>query len=178
MKIFVTSKNPVKISATRQGFKKVYPKKLIQIESEKVDSGVSNQPSSDEETLKGALQRTENALREYPNHDFYVGIEGGIEEKNNHTFSFAWVVIRSKKMIGKARSISFLIPNQAVKLIYQGKELGEAMDMIFGKTNIKHQEGAIGILTHGLIDRTDLYTPVIISALIPFENLELFKENN
>ena len=48
------------------------------------------------------------------------------------------------------------------------------MDEIFGKKNSKQQEGAIGILTDGVIDRTKLYTPAVIAALIPFKKKNLY----
>ena len=177
MNVLVTSKNPVKIRATRDGFEKVFPDKILILESTKVDSGVTAQPTSDKEALKGALVRTKNAMRLYPHFDYYVGIEGGIERGYGSTLSFAWVVVRTEKRIGKARSMSFIIPDSAAMMINEGKELGEVMDIIFRKQNIKQKEGAIGLLTKGIIDRTALYIPAVVCALIPFISESFFPIN-
>ena len=54
MKVAVCSTNPVKIEATRQAFAKVWPKEKWEIISVEVESGVSNQPMSDKESIKQA----------------------------------------------------------------------------------------------------------------------------
>jgi non-canonical (house-cleaning) NTP pyrophosphatase len=41
-------------------------------------------------------------------------------------------------------------------LVESGKELGDADDIVFGKSNSKQQNGAVGILTHDIITRTAL----------------------
>jgi non-canonical (house-cleaning) NTP pyrophosphatase len=58
--------------------------------------------------------------------------------------------------------------------VRQGKELGEADDQVFGRHNSKQQEGAIGLLTGRVIDRTALYEEAVVMALIPFKNPTLF----
>ena len=40
--------------------------------------------------------------------------------------------------------------------------------MIFGRTNSKQGNGAIGILTNDLVTRTDLYEHAVLLALAPF----------
>jgi non-canonical (house-cleaning) NTP pyrophosphatase len=61
-------------------------------------------------------------------------------------------------------------------LIRQGKELGEADDIVFSQNNSKQANGAIGILTGDVIDRTSLYEHAVILALAPFKNLELYQQ--
>jgi non-canonical (house-cleaning) NTP pyrophosphatase len=55
-----------------------------------------------------------------------------------------------------------------------GLELGEADDRFFNRNNSKQQDGAIGILTDGRIDRKELYRPGVIFALIPFIRPDLY----
>jgi len=76
--------------------------------------------------------------------------------------------------IGKGRTGLFFLPPEVAKLIREGKELGEADDIVFGKTNSKQANGAVGLLTHDLIPRADYYEEAIIFALIPFRNKELY----
>jgi non-canonical (house-cleaning) NTP pyrophosphatase len=59
-------------------------------------------------------------------------------------------------------------------LIQQGKELGEADDIVFNQSNSKQANGSIGILTGDVIDRTALYAHAVILALVPFKNPELY----
>lgn len=174
-KIVIASKNPVKIDATLNGFQKMFPNEQFEIEGVSVSSGVSNQPKSDSETFSGAWNRADNASKEKTDADFYVGIEGGIEEKNSDMEAFAWVVIKAKENgFGKSRTGTFFLSSQIAELIKQGKELGEADDIVFVRTNSKQENGAVGILTDNVIDRTKLYTEAIVLALIPFKNKKLY----
>jgi non-canonical (house-cleaning) NTP pyrophosphatase len=59
-------------------------------------------------------------------------------------------------------------------LIDTGKELGEADDIVFGHTNSKQKNGAVGILTGNVIVRTSYYTEAVILASIPFKNAEIY----
>ncbi|MEA2092741.1 MAG: DUF84 family protein, partial [Patescibacteria group bacterium] len=55
-----------------------------------------------------------------------------------------------------------------------GKELGEADDIVFQRNNSKQENGAVGILTGDVVDRTKCYTEAVILALIPFKNVNLY----
>jgi non-canonical (house-cleaning) NTP pyrophosphatase len=59
-------------------------------------------------------------------------------------------------------------------LIRQGKELGEADDIVFGRNNSKQENGAVGLLTGDVINRAQLYEMAVILAFIPFKNLDLY----
>ena len=87
---------------------------------------------------------------------------------------FAWIVIKSNKCYGKSRTGTFFLPKQIVDLIDEGKELGEADDIVFQQSNSKQKSGAVGILTNNVIDRTKYYTEAVIFALIPFKNTDLY----
>jgi non-canonical (house-cleaning) NTP pyrophosphatase len=138
-----------------------------------------------------------------PEADFWVGIEGGVQECAfpdcaDEMMAFAWVVIlkddaakeqRGGKMktpstaqqsaqgamIGKGRTGTFFLPKAVVRLVRQGMELGEADDAVFGRSNSKQENGAVGILTGDVIDRARLYEQAVALALIPFRNQELYR---
>lgn len=173
-KIIVASHNPVKLNATLEAFKMVFKDTDFDIKGVSVLSNVSDQPRSEKETMKGALNRVNNAFKQYKGADYWIGIEGGIQKYGKEMIAFAWVFIRDNKRIGKGRSASFFLPNKIVDLINEGKELGDADDIVFGKTNSKQKNGAVGILTKDIITRTTYYIPPIILALIPFTNKELY----
>ena len=88
--------------------------------------------------------------------------------------AFAWIVIRSHQQLGKARTGTFGLPPTVADLVRQGKELGEADDQVFGQTNSKQNDGAVGLLTDNVIDRMQLYEHAVILALIPFKNEALY----
>lgn len=174
MKIIIASQNPVKINAALGAFQKMFPDKSFEIEGVSVPSEVSNQPKSDQETLKGAWNRVENASKQTSG-DFWVGIEGGIEQKGVEMESFAWVVIKSKEgIVGKGRTGTFFLPPKIIDLINEGKELGEADDILFERKNSRQANGAVGILTSNVVDRTSYYMEAVVFALIPFKNKSLY----
>ena len=174
-KIVLASKNPVKMRAALTGFQKMFPDVPFEIEGVSVASGVSDQPMSDIETLHGARRRVENAQTEYPDADFWIGIEGGIEEKHHEMEAFAWIVVHDKDGgVGKGRTGSFFLPPQVAALVREGKELGDADDIVFGKTNSKQENGAVGLLTDNVIHRAGYYTETVVLALIPFKNRHLY----
>jgi len=173
-KIIVASKNPIKINSVKLGCKKVFPHLDFECEGVAVPSDVSDQPMSNQETLQGATNRATHAKNNFPNAKYWVGIEGGIERIGEEMMAFAWIVILSKDKMGKARTGTFFLPPKVVELINQGKELGEADDIVFGHSNSKQKNGAVGILTGNLTDRTQFYVEAMVLALIPFLNKEIY----
>jgi inosine/xanthosine triphosphatase len=174
-KIIIASKNPVKINAALCGFKKMFPKGDFEIEGVSVASGVSDQPLTDAETFKGAFNRVENAFKAKTDADYWIGIEGGVEEKNSEMEAFAWIIVKSKDgKIGKGRTGTFFLPPKIVELIRQGEELGKADDIVFKRKNSKQENGAVGILTEDVISRTNYYIEAVVLALIPFKNPDLY----
>jgi inosine/xanthosine triphosphatase len=175
--IVLASQNPVKVRATLNGFKRMFSGITFEIETVAVSSNVRDQPLSDTETLQGALNRARNASLLKPHAEFWVGIEGGIEDINGELAGFAWVVVLSAKRIGKGRTAAFILPQKVTDLIRQGLELGEADDRIFQRSNSKQDNGAVGILTADVIDRCALYEQAVIIALIPFKNPAFYPEH-
>lgn len=174
MKIIVASKNPVKINTTLDGFKKMFPEQEFEIEGVSVPSGVADQPKTDKETFEGANNRSLTAKQQFPNADFWVGIEGGIEDTGTEMTSFAWIVIQGRNLTGKSRTGTFLLSPKVAELIRSGLELGDADDKIFGMKNSKQQNGAVGILTKDLLTRQSFYEVSVILALIPFKNSDIY----
>ncbi|MDD5265000.1 MAG: inosine/xanthosine triphosphatase [Candidatus Bipolaricaulis sp.] len=172
--VVVASTNPVKLEATRSGFRRALPNETIQVIARAVPSGVGCQPFSDGETLAGAEERAHSARVLVPDATFWVGIEGGVEERDVRLAAFAWVVVLSADRVGRARTGTFFLPDTVAALVRQGVELGEADDRVFGRTDSKRDVGAVGLLTGGVIDRTALYEHAVVLALIPFRNAALY----
>jgi len=176
LKVVVASKNPVKIAAAVKGFKEMFSNCLIEVSGISVPSGVPDQPMSSDEALAGAFNRANNASLAETNADYWVGLEGGVEETGGEMQSFAWIVVKDRKgNYGKGKTGVFVLPPKIRELIKQGLELGQADDVVFGKTNSKQENGAVGLLTDDAIDRASFYTQAVIFALIPFRNQQLYE---
>jgi len=169
MDIVVASLNPVKIDAVEQAFTMQFSSATFNLIPIDVESGVNDQPESDQETRRGARNRVEEASRAYPDADYWVGLEGGVESIDDQLMAFAWMVVLGKnKKVGEARSVTLPLPPAVKDLIDDGVELGEANDQVFGTTNSKQKGGAFGLLTDGRYTREFIYSQTLIFALIPF----------
>lgn len=174
MKVAIGSTNPVKIKATEEAFKKVWPEKKWEVVGLDIPSGVSNQPMSDTESIKGATNRAKGAL-EKSKADFGVGIEGGLTQIENMWFDTAWVVIFDKNgKRGIGSTINMPTPKSFIKLVEKGMEIGHIDDEVFKRQNSKHAEGHYGLMTKGLITRQDGYVHGVIAALTAFMHPTLF----
>jgi inosine/xanthosine triphosphatase len=175
--IVIASKNPVKISAVRHAAGKMLGTHW-EIVASSGASGVSDQPMTSRETLLGSRNRVADVRIKHPEADLWVGIEGGVEDDDLGLAAFAWVVVESPLRTGTGRSASFYLPEAIACLVRQGVELGEADDRIFGRTNSKQQDGAIGILSAGALDRAGLYEHAVIAALLAIVNPQLYPPVN
>ena len=174
-KIIVASKNQVKIDAASAGYKMMFPADPFEIAGVSVPSGVADQPMGDEETWLGARNRCDNAAKEAPNADYWVGIETGIEEIKGSLWVFSWMVVKSKEnKYGAGRSASFAMPEKIATLVRQGTDMGKADDTVFQRENSGQQNGTVGILTGNAITRATFQAPAVAFAFIPFKNPELY----
>ena len=173
-KVIIASRNQVKVNAAKIGFEKMFPDESFEFEGVSVPSDVSDQPMNDQETMTGAINRAENAKKNFSSADYWVGIEGGLEKRQDEIEAFSWVAIRSKDKHGKARTGTFFLPKKIVELIDAGKELSEADDIVFERTDSRQKNGAVGILTGNIIDRTKYCAEAVILSLIPFKNPDIY----
>ncbi len=176
--ILVASQNPVKIAAVLEGFRRMYPQETFNVQGVDVPSGVSAQPMSDDETRQGARHRVTRAVEMYPQADYWVGIEGGLHPDGETFLALAWVHVRTADgRHGEARSGAFHIPPPVAALVRQGMEMGDADDIVFGQSNSKQKNGAVGLLTENAVDRTRFYEQAVILALIPCKNAALWERD-
>ncbi len=168
MKVAVGSKNKVKIEAVKNAFEALWPDKKWQVEGVDVSSGVSDQPMSDEESIKGAGNRARKAIKEI-NADYGVGAEGGLQKTGEHWLDSGWIVVVDKQgNEGVGSTVKMIVPEKMMKLIHDGQELGIACDIIFDMTDAKQGVGHFGLMTKNQITRTSGYKDGVIAALSYF----------
>ncbi|EOV0918604.1 inosine/xanthosine triphosphatase [Vibrio parahaemolyticus] len=172
-KVVIASLNPAKINAVKSAFQSAFPQQSFEFVGISVPSEVADQPMTNEETHRGALNRVKNTKVEMPTADFYVGLEAGIEGN----VTFAWMVIESDTHRGESRSASLMLPPEVLAQLADANELGDVMDKVFGTENIKQKGGAISLLTQNQLTRSSVYHQALILALIPFTNPDHFPAN-
>ncbi|EGX96837.1 NTPase [Cordyceps militaris CM01] len=175
--VIVASKNPLKALATEDGFNKMFPDGRFTFEAVSTESGVAVQPLSDEETLRGAVNRARNARALAPAAEYWVGLEGGVQhavDGGEEVLAFAWIaVLHRDGSLGRARTATFFLPRETTRLLRDGLELGDADNVLHGRTNSKHETGTVGILTGDVVTRRSYYAEAVVLALIPFKNKQL-----
>ena len=172
--VVVGSRNPVKISCTEDAFHSAFADQFL-VQALNVDSGVNQQPFGDAETYLGASNRASNCKLAFPEADYWIGIEGGVDEIGEDLIAFAWIVILDHTgKVGRAKTSAFFLPSVVAELVRKGTELGEANDQVFQEENSKQQGGAIGLLSRGLVNRKDLYKQAVLLALIPLLRKDLY----
>jgi inosine/xanthosine triphosphatase len=168
----VGSKNPVKLAAARAVIGRLTPG--ARVEPVSVASTVRDQPFGDEETIRGALARARGA-REAVAGELGIGIEGGVVDADGSMRTCAWAaVVDVTGREGVGGSLAMPLPERVAQLIRDGFELGEAMDRLTGEHNTKQRQGAVGILTAGLVDRQAAYEVILSYALARFLTPELW----
>lgn len=157
MIVAIGSRNPTKVRALQQ----VVREMGFEVVAKSVASSVSSQPLSDLETMQGAINRAEEVLKVTDCH-IGIGLEGGITEVGSSVFVCNWgALIDSTGLKCVASGGLFELPADIRKEVNAGQELSEVMEKYTSATNIGSTEGAIGVLTNGLVTRQEVYELVI-----------------
>jgi inosine/xanthosine triphosphatase len=171
LRVRTGSTNPVKVEAVRTVFEKLFKK--VVVDSVEVDSGVGKQPTEGD-VLRGARRRAMIALEGY---DLGVGIEAGVYQGDDGLYDVQQCVIIDK--LGKAthgHGMGFRYPPEIESRVREGMSVGEAVDEIFKTVGNGHKDGAIGILTNGLLKRKELTEQSVIAAMVPRIRKDLYSE--
>jgi inosine/xanthosine triphosphatase len=173
MKIIVGSKNPVKVHATEVALTQVLNTEELSVTGLNVSSGVPDQPMTEAQTRQGAINRVKACMQEVKG-DWYIAIEGGVDNFIDGPATFAFVAICNGRQWSVGRSANLPLPASVFQALEQGEELGDVMDRLFQTKNIKQQGGAIGLLTHHLATRQSVYEIALILAMSPFMNEDIY----
>lgn len=162
MRVAVGSLNRVKVEAVREVMESIYGS--VRIYAVDAKSGVPDQPF-EEETHRGAINRAEEALGD---RDLSVGIEAGVFELYGELIDIQHCAIIDKggrTTVGMGSGFAY--PPEIADLVRGGLTVGQAVDKAYGKTSVGHSEGAIGMLSKGIIDRKELTKQSVLAAMIP-----------
>ena len=119
----------------------------------------------EEQTHQGSVNRAKAALGD---HDMAVGIEAGVFEMLDGLYDIQHCTILSKDgRITYGQGSGFRYPDKIAELVRKGMSVGDAMKEVYGNTEIGRKQGAIGLLSKGLIDRKTLTEQSVMAAMIP-----------
>ena len=148
-----------------------------------VDSGVGHTPASRAELMQGARQRAEAVVRlaheKSERWRYFVGLEGGldvIEERGSRRVLLeSWAYVSNGRNGHYGRSGGVEIPEAlAHEVLENGVELFAAIDKFAGAVGIRDAQGAWGVLSSGLISRTEAFRVAVVAAFAPFYNAKMY----
>jgi non-canonical (house-cleaning) NTP pyrophosphatase len=117
-------------SKQKLGYLKEVLKELgldFEILSVDVDSGVSDQPMTEQETKQGSINRAQKALDETNNTDLSIGIEVGYHPNDTgklEIFCFSTIIQRNGVVLSR-ESQRLLLPDFHQTILREGKYLGD-----------------------------------------------------
>ncbi|MDR1690922.1 MAG: inosine/xanthosine triphosphatase [Candidatus Methanoplasma sp.] len=162
IRVAVGSLNRVKVEAARTVMERIFGNVII-IPTD-VKSGVSEQPK-ELETREGAINRAVSALGD---NDMSIGIEAGVFSTDDGLYDFQYCAILDKSgnmTIGVGPG--FRYPDDVAELVSKGMTVGDAIHRLYGDPDIGKKQGAVGLLSKGLLDRKTLTEQSITAAMIP-----------
>lgn len=176
MIIHVGSTNRAKVEAVEEILKEYPHLAQAEVRGVAVESVVSAQPLSLDETIRGAMHRGEVA---YPGANYGIGLESGLMEvphtKSGYMDVCACAIYDGTTFhLGLSSGWEFPDPRIMKMMLEDGLDMSEAINAV-GLTQsetIGMEEGAIGILTKGRIDRKEYTKQALSMALIHLDPLE------
>lgn len=178
MQIHIGTKSPVKIKAIVDLVPNYKILDNAHFKHYEADSGVSDQPISLEETIKGAVNRAKNVSS---GSDYSFGIESGLmpipgSKTGYMNVSVCAIFDGIEYFLGLASLFEY--PKEVTSLaIETGIEISHAFRVLgfTDKEKIGYEEGGIGFMTKGRLNSVEYYKQAVMAAMIHLENKELFK---
>ena len=95
-------------------FQKAFSQRDFDFLGHKVSAGVPDQPMNARKTYEGTGNRALYLKRDFPDGEFWIGIEGGIENIYQDMHASARMVILNKEKQGEARTATFILPQKKI----------------------------------------------------------------
>lgn len=170
MNICVGTKNAAKLAAVSEILLEYPHLAHAEVIGVEVDSGVSAQPKSLDETIQGATNRARAAFNGC---NFSIGLESGLMAVSAAKSGYMDVCVcaifdGSEFHLGLSSAWEFPDKRITALMIEDGLDMSEAINKVGLTTNpeIGQSEGAIGIVTKGRLDRKAYTKEALRTALI------------
>lgn len=176
MKIKVGTKNKAKVDSVIEIIEEYPHLKESVIEGVNIESGVSDQPKSLEETINGAINRAKGIFVDC---DYSIGIESGmmaVPMSKSGYMDVCVCAIYDGKECHLGLSSAWEFPDTSVTdlIMKEGLDMSQAINKAGMTKNEKigSEEGAIGILTKGRMTRKEYTKQALRTALIHLETFD------
>ena len=180
--IAVGSKNQAKNKAVATAFERAFAATSVEIHGFSAESGVSDQPTTDEESIKGAINRAHGALAQLATAHFGVGLEGNTVTIANRMYLHGWVAVVKKDSedVGLGHSSGLELPAHFKTAIESGSELGPLLQTLLNDADnaVRHSLGTNGVLTGGLYTREQEFIDATTVALARFVKPNLYSSSS
>jgi non-canonical (house-cleaning) NTP pyrophosphatase len=197
IKIVVGSTRRPKLAAVNEALEQFGPLLAPGAEFEVVGmetpSGVGHTPASRSELMLGARQRAESLLQQsfareslaqsasksLERRQYFVGLEGGLDviedPAGRRVLLESWAYVTDGRSGYYGRSGGVEIPAALARSVLEdGVELAAAIDAFAGAVGIRDAQGAWGVLSAGLISRTEAFRVAVVAAFAPFYNQKMY----
>lgn len=177
--LVIASENKAKVMGLTRAFYAMFPEGTHTIIQSAAPSGVSEQPKTEYETIKGALNRLEFIKNEYPEADYYMSMEAGVIKLPGMVEEIGYVYVYKKgdERPYHAQIPRFEVPTNVAIEVRNGLEMGLANDKVFGRVDSKQSGGVVGEVTDGLVTRTNIIQIAAVIALGQMKNNHLYFEH-
>jgi non-canonical (house-cleaning) NTP pyrophosphatase len=140
-------------------------------------------PLSLHHLLEGSRRRAEGAVlalrAEGRAADLAVGMEGGLElredEGARRAFLMSWAYVTDGRHGAFGCGGAIEVPAAVVgRVVDEGLELSAVIDALVAQDDTRSRQGAWGVLTRGLLDRTRSFEVALVNAMAPFYNQGIY----
>jgi non-canonical (house-cleaning) NTP pyrophosphatase len=111
--------------------------------------------------------------------DLGVGLEGGLDLRpgpgGRRGFLMSWAYVTDGRRGAHGCGGAIEVPAPVVaRVVEEGVELSSVIDALVARDDTRSREGAWGVLTRGLLDRTRSFELALLNAMAPFYNQGIY----
>jgi inosine/xanthosine triphosphatase len=167
MKAVLTSKNKAKIAATKNILLELYPG--LELETIDVSSGVPETPTSEDEGIKGCMNRIAAAKERIQDADLYIAMEGIISKNNYGSYISGWCVIdqpgKGRMSIGSSAKVQ--LPEFISAKIEKNTKLSDVVKEYYPSEIVDDMPilGSNGIISERMYTRVKEFEDALITTL-------------
>lgn len=190
MYIAIATTRLPKVLAVKQTFRRVAPffdltEDRYTFSTFETPSIVSETPTTIDELQRGARGRSLQLFSELSSKnvpvDYCIGLEGGLFSVSHAgygatTFLQSWAFVTDGVHQSFGSSGAVPVPPAIGQLVMEhGRSLGDVIDGIAHRENVRSNEGTWGILTRDLVSRQNSFELAVLNAMAPFYNRALYR---
>lgn len=175
VRIAVGSANNVKVAAVRDEATRLL-ELPVDVQGIAVATGVPEQPR-DEQTLAGARNRARAAREAMPDCDYAIGIEAGLVRlpgDTAHVEMQACAILDANGWETHGWGPAFHYPPWLTERALRGEMVSAILAPVANDPSIGSTTGAIGYLSEGRLDRTQLTKSAVFMAFLPRFRRDLY----